>query len=179
MPTGYPCTVLTAAHHIHPHSSSRSCMPRVSGVSGEHLLFACSAQHGRQQQRTRHPRPAVDHPEDGLDRLGDNTVDEDDARVSDDCACDTSISSARGGSGGFASARGGFGGFGGGRHRDSRPSSPSPAAHGASGKNSDFFHTPKGMKQTHKGMKTHCFSRKRVFHTLKKHFIPVCVCFIP
>jgi hypothetical protein len=35
----------------------------------------------------------------------------------------------------------------------------------ASGKNSDFFHTPKGMKSTHKGMKNHCFSRKILFHT--------------
>jgi hypothetical protein len=38
----HPCTVLTIAHHIHihPHSSSRSCMSRVLGVSGESLLFA-------------------------------------------------------------------------------------------------------------------------------------------
>jgi hypothetical protein len=43
----------------------------------------------------------------------------------------------------------------------------------ASGKNSLYFHTQKGMKQTHKGMKKHCFSRKHVFHTLKRHFIPV------
>ena len=28
-------------------------------------------------------------------------------------------------------------------------------------------------------MKNHCFSRKHVFHTLKKHFIPLCVCCIP
>ena len=35
------------------------------------------------------------------------------------------------------------------------------------------------MKQTHKGMKNHCFSRKHLFHTLKKHFIPLCNCFIP
>jgi hypothetical protein len=42
-----------------------------------------------------------------------------------------------------------------------------------SGKNSRYFHTQKGMKQTHKGMKNHCFSRKHVFHTLKRHFIPV------
>jgi hypothetical protein len=44
---------------------------------------------------------------------------------------------------------------------------------GSSGKNSRYFHTQKGMKQTHKGMKNHCFSRKHVFHTLKRHFIPV------
>jgi hypothetical protein len=43
----------------------------------------------------------------------------------------------------------------------------------SSGKNSRYFHTQKGMKQTHKGMKKHCFSRKHVFHTLKRHFIPV------
>ena len=43
----------------------------------------------------------------------------------------------------------------------------------SSGKNSRYFHTQKGMKQTHKGMKNHCFSRKHVFHTLKRHFIPV------
>ncbi len=49
-------------------------------------------------------------PQDGPDRLGDTTLDEDDARASDDGARDTSISSACGGSGGFASARGGFGG---------------------------------------------------------------------
>ena len=48
-----------------------------------------------------------------------------------------------------------------------------------SGKNSRYFHTLKGMKQTHKGMKNHCFSRKHVFHTLKKHFIPLCNCCIP
>ena len=68
-----------------------------------------------------------------------------------------------------------------------------------SGKNSRYFHTQKGMKQTHKGMKNHCFSRKHVFHTLKRHFIPLwgscipcahfsylghifhtlCICFIP
>jgi hypothetical protein len=48
-----------------------------------------------------------------------------------------------------------------------------------SGKNSRYFHTQKGMKQTHKGMKNHCFSRKHLFHTLKKHFIPLCNCFIP
>ena len=48
-----------------------------------------------------------------------------------------------------------------------------------SGKNSRYFHTQKGMKQTHKGMKNHCFSRKHVFHTLKKHFIPLCNCCIP
>jgi hypothetical protein len=35
------------------------------------------------------------------------------------------------------------------------------------------------MKQTHKGMKNHCFSRKHVFHTLKRHFIPVWVSCIP
>jgi len=76
------------------------------------------------KQRNRHPphsRPAVARPQDGLDRLGDNKLDEDDTRVSDDGARDTSMSSARGG----------FGGFGGGRHRDSRHSSPSPAARGA------------------------------------------------
>ena len=28
-------------------------------------------------------------------------------------------------------------------------------------------------------MKNHCFSRKHLFHTLKKHFIPLCNCFIP
>ena len=50
---------------------------------------------------------------------------------------------------------------------------------GASGKNSRYFHTQKGMKQTHKGMKNHCFSRKHLFHTLKKHFIPLCNCCIP
>ncbi len=49
----------------------------------------------------------------------------------------------------------------------------------SSGKNSDFFHTHKGMKQTHKGMKNHCFSRKNMFHTLKHHFITFSVCFIP
>ena len=54
-----------------------------------------------------------------------------------------------------------------------------PAPAGASGKNSRYFHTLKGMKQTHKGMKNHCFSRKHVFHTLKKHFIPLCNCCIP
>jgi hypothetical protein len=48
-----------------------------------------------------------------------------------------------------------------------------------SGKNSDFFHTHKGMKQTHKGMKNHCFSRKNMFHTLKHLFINFSVCFIP
>jgi hypothetical protein len=42
-----------------------------------------------------------------------------------------------------------------------------------SGKNSRYFHTQKGMKQTHKGMKNHCFSRKHLFHTSKKLFIPV------
>ena len=51
--------------------------------------------------------------------------------------------------------------------------------HITSGKNSRYFHTQKGMKQTHKGMKNHRFSRKHVFHTLKRHFIPVCNCFIP
>ncbi len=88
------------------------------------------------------PRPAArpaTRPQDGLDSLVDDTLvfAQDDGSDSDDCARDTSISSARGGSGGFASARsgfggsarGGFGGFGGGR--DSRPLSPSPAAHGA------------------------------------------------
>jgi len=48
-----------------------------------------------------------------------------------------------------------------------------------SGKNSDFFHTHKGMKQTHKGMKNHCFSRKHVFHTLKHQNVTFGVCFIP
>ena len=74
-------------------------------------------QRNRYMQRS---RPAVARPQDGLDRLGDNKLDEDDTRVSDDGARDTSMSSARGG----------FGGFGGGRHRDSRHSSPSPAARG-------------------------------------------------
>jgi hypothetical protein len=36
---------------------------------------------------------------------------------------------------------------------------------GTSGKNSRNFHTQKGMKSTHKGMKNHCFSRKLSFHT--------------
>jgi hypothetical protein len=35
----------------------------------------------------------------------------------------------------------------------------------SSGKNSRNFHTQKGMKSTHKGMKNHCFSRKIPFHT--------------
>jgi len=65
-------------------------------------------------------RPAVARPQDGLDRLVDNTLDEDAARVSDDGARYTSMSSARGD----------FGGFGGSRHRDSRHSSPSPVARG-------------------------------------------------
>jgi hypothetical protein len=35
----------------------------------------------------------------------------------------------------------------------------------ASGKNRDFFHTQKGMKSTHNGMKTHFLSRRTLFHT--------------
>ena len=94
-------------------------MTRVSGVSGERLLFTCSAQN-MGKQRNRHPHPAVARPQDGLDRLVDNTLDEDDTRVSDDRARDTSMSSTRGG----------FVGFDGGRHRDSRPSNPSPTVRG-------------------------------------------------
>jgi hypothetical protein len=73
------------------------------------------------KQRARHtyrPRPAVAHPQAGRDLLGDNTVDEDDARASDDYARDTSM------------ARGGFSGFGG--RRPDRTPSPSPAASGSS-----------------------------------------------
>ena len=36
-----------------------------------------------------------------------------------------------------------------------------------SGKNSDIFHTQKGMKSTHNDMKNYCFSRKLLFHTSK------------
>jgi hypothetical protein len=57
------------------------------------------------KQRNRHSRPAVPRPQDGLDSLGDNTLDEDGTRVSDDSACDTSMSSARGGFGGFGGTR--------------------------------------------------------------------------
>jgi hypothetical protein len=53
-------------------------------------------QRNRYMQRS---RPAVARPQDRLDRHGDNTLDEDDARVSDDGARDTSMSSARGGFG--------------------------------------------------------------------------------
>ena len=70
------------------------------------------------QQRARHsyrPDPAVARPQAGLDLLGDNTLDEDDARASDDDARDTSMSSSRGG----------FVGFGG--RRPDRAPSPSPA----------------------------------------------------
>jgi phosphopentomutase len=35
----------------------------------------------------------------------------------------------------------------------------------SSGKNSDIFHTQKGMKSTHKDMENHCFSMKILFHT--------------
>jgi hypothetical protein len=62
------------------------------------------------QQLNRHASPAVARPQDGPDRLVDTMFDADDARASDDGASNTSISSACGGSGGFACARGGFGG---------------------------------------------------------------------
>jgi hypothetical protein len=46
---------------------------------------------GGKQQRNRHARPAGARPPDGHDRLGDTTLDADDARASDDGAIDTSI----------------------------------------------------------------------------------------
>ena len=66
----------------------------------------------------RPPGNAVARPQAGLDLLGDNTLDEDDARASDDDARDTSMSSGLGG----------FDGFGG--RRPDRVLSPSPAASG-------------------------------------------------
>ena len=72
----------------------------------------------QRNRRTHRSRHAVARPQDGLDRLGDNTLDEDDARDSDDDARDTSMSSGLGG----------FDGFGG--RRPDRVLSPSPAASG-------------------------------------------------
>ena len=60
----------------------------------------------------------VAHPQQGLDVLGDNTLDEHADGASDDPTCDTSMSSPRVG----------FGGFGGGRH--DRDPSQSPDARG-------------------------------------------------
>jgi len=119
-------------------------------------------------RRKDRPRPAVARPHDGLDLLGDNTLEEADDRASDDGARDMSMSFARGSSGGFGSrrhdrdprpspetsgaARGGFGSFGSQRH--DRAPSPSPAASAGAARGRDACdssdHDERGLYSTWK-----------------------------
>jgi hypothetical protein len=87
-------------------------------TNGRYIVTLRSMPQKQQRRRTHRPGPAVARPQAGVDLLGDRTLDEDDARASDDYARDTSMSSARGG----------FGGFGG--RRPVRTPSPSLAASG-------------------------------------------------
>ncbi len=83
-----------------------ACLEYRGFLVNTYSSLALRSMGGNGNRHRKQPRPAA-RPQDSLDSLGDNTLalDEDDARVSDDGACDTSISSVRGGSGGFASAR--------------------------------------------------------------------------